>query len=575
MNKTTNITNLLDDDNDDDNLDINNLDLKDLQKVIFDLSLSLSLRRKAIQLYYIINTSEIVEIINKLCGMYTFSGTSLLENYINDLCLSSNISINLKILLVTALTTPNHLNKVSKYGFCTLNILCKDLKDLPTPIKIETIKILMKDTSNLYKIDSMVYFNQIINNSSIDCPFRYKSILSLESISDNFYIKESMYSFLNCNTNLIRYRILSAQYLLQNNLYSTSDFDIIKQIYEHLLCFANDHLLDTNVRADATDVILRYGDSTYILLAREIIKQLGSIKGKVVTIYDNAQNVHSDKFEEKIVEGINFLSSIPLMKINNIEITFEFVFEKIKDLIDIKYKDNDKNIVDSIYLALNRIQLDRALYSKFNASLINILLKVWTYIEFKIEFADDMKNRLLEELIDMSGTCSTGYVERLINVISGYSEFNYTISWEDQITANLTGRLNAQARNINTTWKSHSKLKILIIDKINTNKDLHKDLHKILQNSSKLNPTSDELFETYLSIYSNEDIDEIVSEFQENVINEMTIHNYNLRKNFLIFYRHCLLHITEELYQEFKDHISDSDFNLYMRKALYHYEGFQ
>ena len=53
------------------------------------------------------------------------------------------------------------------------------------------------------------------------------------------------------------------------------------------------------------------------------------------------------------------------------------------------------------------------------------------------ENEEEMRKRMLEELEEMSATCSTGFASRLINVISGFGEFNIRISWEDQIIANF------------------------------------------------------------------------------------------------------------------------------------------
>ena len=48
--------------------------------------------------------------------------------------------------------------------------------------------------------------------------------------------------------------------------------------------------------------------------------------------------------------------------------------------------------------------------------------------------------------------------------------------------------------------------------------------------------------------------------------------NYASRKRFLKFLRNNLLEIREELYDEFKTHISDTDFDLYFRTAVSMYE---
>ena len=48
--------------------------------------------------------------------------------------------------------------------------------------------------------------------------------------------------------------------------------------------------------------------------------------------------------------------------------------------------------------------------------------------------------------------------------------------------------------------------------------------------------------------------------------------NYAGRINFLTFFRKNMLSIREELYKEFCEHITDTDFDLYIRSAISTYE---
>ena len=147
-----------------------------------------------------------------------------------------------------------------------------------------------------------------------------------------------------------------------------------------------------------------------------------------------------------------------------------------------------------------------------------------------------MRKRLLEELIDMSGTCSTGFAGRLVNVICGFGAFNLRISWRDQIVANFNGRLNARARDI-IKYEHNVKFYELKYKKKMSEKEL-------LQN------------------------------FQEKVLEEMSINtnDYEHRLNFLLFFRKNLLSIRQELYEEFKNYMDDTSYDLYCRSAISIYE---
>ena len=118
----------------------------------------------------------------------------------------------------------------------------------------------------------------------------------------------------------------------------------------------------------------------------------------------------------------------------------------------------------------------------------------------------------------MHDKCSSGYAYRLLNTLSGYHTKSISISWADQIAGNLAGRLNALIRNIEDEEVQASVMSEMCID-------------------------------------------------QEKTILE--------RKNFMAFFRKSLPQIHEELYDEFKELISDADFNLYMRRAIAKYEGYE
>ena len=466
--------------------------------------------------------------------------------------MNSNISSLLKITIAKSIC---YFNKKKDIGYQILDYVCKNMSDVATPCQIEAVCLLMEHTD--YKTQSKQYFCNIINNEKLECDYRYKTILSLENknILDYLdFLSHAALEFFNKKTNRTFYRILSAQVLMQickSKLDSISHINIENTLLE----FSQDVDLDYNLRADAADVILRLGSEANKILARELIMILGR-QNDVKTIFENAQNVHITEIEESVVEVLEFLSSIEMKTISGIPgspvINYDYIKKEIDEMI--KNKIPSKNIeillgaqpiddpkiqeynekLDKINISMNRIYLDRALYSNYNCTLLHILLKVWTYLTSH-ECEQDMRQRLLEELVDMSGTCSTGFAGRLVNVICGFGKFNLRISWRDQIVANFNGRLNAKARDIT---------------KYNDN----------------------------ISFYGlktcKTDFNELLEDFQENVLQEMSINtnDYEHRLNFLLFFRKNLLPIRQELYEEFKDYIDDASFDLYCRSAISIYE---
>lgn len=675
-----NITTIsLDDLSDEENEDIK-VELNDdnLFQTILDLSIDINLRIRAFERYHELYGDDTVDLMSQLTGMYQFSGTKSIEYFLYRMCTAGKISVFLKFEAAKSLLSfeedeedidsdddedfieiKNEGNerirerndKRRNAGYKALDSTCSDLEDLATPCKIEAVCMLMEDSD--HKDQSIRYFCNIINDQNIDCDYRYKSILDLESRTNedgkvfqkwnipdrNFLLTKAYLYFLFEVQNQTLYRILASQYLLQR-LESCLDIATITEIQLVLLSFAQDDEIEYNLRADAADTLLHLAHGEIKDKAREIIMILGRVLGKVRTVFDNAQNVHVDEIEQSVVEALEFLSVLPFLEVGKSPITFEYVKKQITDMLDdirdkaiqkscgeatcnhekcaycticnIGVNKDDRMEVEEewlcsdecyavsdkaqkIIVALNRINMDRVLYSKYNQTLINILMKVWTYLSGH-ESEEAMRQRMLEELCDMSGTCSSGFASRLINVISGFGQFNMRISWEDQIVANFSGRLNALVRKIDDNdsiyyGDKHRDVIELYLraHKIIEKKENTTELEKIDDKDDKDDKDNkenteletrdnkdivDEIIDGYLAIDPEQKIVQAVDEFKEAVINEMMILSsvYAERPNFIKFFRDVAPSIMNELREEFKDLIDYTSIDLYLRKALMNYE---
>ena len=148
----------------------------------------------------------------------------------------------------------------------------------------------------------------------------------------------------------------------------------------------------------------------------------------------------------------------------------------------------------------------------------------------------------------MAGTCSSGFISRLVNTISGFGDLSIKISFEDQIVSNFSARLNSYAQ------------KICDDDSVFRDKAFE-DVKKLYL---KENPEkTDEMKDT------------IIEEFYDSVLNEMMLSSsdYRNRPSFLLFFRTYMSKIREEMFNEFIEYVSESEFDLYFRKALSYYDG--
>lgn len=527
------------------------------EKHILDLSLRYETRIKLIHRYYTENQNAI-EIISRISGMYQFSGAKILEKYLNGIALETKLSDFLNVEAVKGLLSftefeediydkdddemkqiktesndairqRNELRQNIAYD--SLNIICSRLtNELATPYKIDVICSLMENEK--YKEESSLYFIKVIDDNRIDCDYRYKSILSLErkKMSDvKFHLYKSLLSFLRNRINLMMYRILSSQYLLQS-IKELMTEEEIKEVEQNLLEFAENEDNEYNLRADASDVLLSLGSEEMKIKGREIIMKLG---GKGKTIFENKQNVHVKEIEKSVMKILETICYVPIMKSNDDKfINFDYVDDEIQKLVKDEVNDKEK-----ILISLNRIRMDRTLYSALSITLSVVMVKLWSYI-CSNENKDEMQKRLLQELEDMAGTCSSGFISRLVNTISGFGELSIAISFEDQIVSNFSARLNLYAQ-------------------------------KICDEDSIFRTTS---FENVKKIHNSENP---VEDFYDTVLNEMMItsSDYKNRMSFLLFFRTYMSKIREEMFKEFIDYVSESEFDLYFRKALSYYDG--
>lgn len=291
-----------------------------------------------------------------------------------------------------------------------------------------------------YKIITSFVFSQkrgfstLFNFGRIKIPYNEEFVSGLQMVF--FYNTE----------NDIRYRILSGQNLLQME---TIDQKEKEKIANQILLVANDDTLDENTRADAADVVLRLCQGQLRTRARGIIQSLGrggdNFKN-TRNLYEDSQNVHNQGISESILKFIeNFIENV-IHKYDEGEIpSFEMVHSQVIKLINSKElipKDKIKTL-----RSLNRISIDTSTFTKYNIGLAEIFVHVWLRMRiYKPEEQETLQNRLIEELIDMSETCSSGHYERLINVLSLYDSV-VKIDWKDQIIANISGRLNASIRD--------------------------------------------------------------------------------------------------------------------------------
>ena len=234
-------------------------------------------------------------------------------------------------------------------------------------------------------------------------------------------------------------------------------------------------------------------------------------------------------------------------------------------------------VEDDACIALNRINMDHALYTKFACSLKTALVVMYSFI-ISHEFSELLIDRLKEELSSSAGICSSGIFERIMNTPSGIiDELSITISFDEQITANLSGRLNAKIRGIVAKPCFHMSIPAFCDCKsrvcVAGREKLSGAYGKRLKGVDYTECGNCIVCKGVKCVHEccencNEDI-------CDSILEEMIIptHEYHKRQTFLKFFRMTISDIIEELREEFLEYMDESTFELYMKRAIMQYQG--
>ena len=159
-------------------------------------------------------------------------------------------------------------------------------------------------------------------------------------------------------------------------------------------------------------------------------QQLVSIKKPIQSIYDDSQNVHNTTINKTTLDTANEL----VHKYNPENTRLEYIYYKTK-----LFSESSLEKIEKIEKSIHRINTDSSTFGGKGFTLYTIYQSLLNLI-YKHPQKDDLNERLLDELIDMSDKCSTGHLSRLINVLQGFDtdlKVKVKININDEIYAKI------------------------------------------------------------------------------------------------------------------------------------------
>jgi hypothetical protein len=447
------------------------------------------------------NPQEQLEVFKILEKMFYRSKTNSTISILRRLIMDNNLDIaDILRLQVVILLEDNMEDGVVRR---VLDMI--ETTDVDIIIRLQVIRLIF-EYYQMFHDECVNIIIKIFCDERIDVDYRYKCLLESRLYLTVKQFTHVIISCFNDNSFFIYNKVLMCQYILNHPTHIQETVNVNDVFLQFLVSVMVDEQMAQEHRLDVADILLnmRNIDPEFTEMAIQIISQFGDNR---FSFYHNEENIHyvDTSTINHILEFLNHTYPFVCRQDG------KSVLKRIKNMVV------DTNDYSKMKVALIRIENDRSHYGAHQNTLLDILLMIFKHIE-NHKYSKEMSKRLVEELVEMAGTCSTGHVIRLANVLSGFdNNFSVKMLPEESLKSKLFHRLNQKITEIEE------------------------------------------------------------EEYRNDILYEITLPSSypHLRMNFLKFFREVFSTLREELHEEFKDEMSGTDFDLYMRRLIVNYEGYE
>ena len=412
-----------------------------------------------------------------------------ISNYLKN---TGNLSYNvdefssLKQINDTIIDSHKFNELVDKITLIISRILFKVVEDPLTKILIGQY-IIKKSNSNKEIDDIYLYFINISKNTRLSVDVRMNVIDILNLSNNKKYIEVSKSLLQNVRNNNINNSDNNTTITFNNNLNRISN--IVKNKAINKVNNVNNSNINQTNRHNPPQLLVDIDGTTYPIPPDINVPPLTvetEVKKPEKSIYDDSQNVHNTTINQST---LNTATEMIKMYDPGIK-TIDYVYYKTKSI--------DEFSIEKIEKSIHRINTDTSTFGK-GFTLYTIYQSLLNLIEQHPQ-KRDMDERLLDELIDMSGKCSTGHLSRLINVLQGFE-------------TNLQVKVK-----ININDEIYAKIKHLIEQSITDDENMDEIMEDMLSENKTV-------YINFVNKVINDNILEMIKEYEKVNINDISGYN--------------------------------------------------
>lgn len=277
----------------------------------------------------------------------------------------------------------------------------------------------------------------------------------------------------------ILYKLLCAQFMLSHPL---DEYPFMKThmkfSQQWLYNVSKNESQTEQIRSEASDMLIRLGTPNFRKVATDIIQSMGTkyVNSRNRTIYNHSQNIHEMVHVKEMMDAL-IECTTPLT------VQMDTILQWVSTLPDPKSLES-----------FQRIVMDTAVYNNYR--LTEILCHVVQRIQSS-EHRTELEQRLMEELVEMNGWCSTGHLIRLLNTLHGFDPLvRVSLPVKEEIRASVMARLSTHMRMCSSELKEELAMAFTSEDKdlLNEFVDTYSPYDELKSEYKDLDPV---LFEEY------------------------------------------------------------------------------